>query len=238
MSNALANKLSGYIALNASEIDLLVTATANSRAVGAHRDLIREGDEPGPAFVVLEGWACRYKILPDGSRQIMAFMLPGDFCDPHIGSLEQMDHSVGTITSCRIASIPHDRMEALVVATPTLARAFWRAQLVDESISRAWIVSMGRRDAAERIAHLMLELYLRMRNVGLAEGDTCDLPLSQTVVADAVGLTPVHTNRMLRSMHRMMKLGSGTLTIHDSKALAKLAGFDDNYLHRRIRKDA
>lgn len=237
ITNPFVRRLIGYLPLTDAEISRLESVCAAQRQVAAHRDLIREGDEPGPVFVMLEGWASRYKILPDGSRQIMAFMMPGDFCDPHIGSLEQMDHSVGTITACRIATISRNVMEELIVATRSLTRAFWRAQLVDESVLRAWIVSMGRRDAIERVAHLMLELYVRMRNVGLATQESCRVPLTQTVLADALGLTPVHVNRVIRALRERgaMSLGSGTLTIHDSVALAKIAGFDDSYLHRRIR---
>lgn len=217
---------------------MLLAASEAPRKVPAHRDLICEGDNPSSVFVVLEGWACRYKVLPDGSRQIMAFMMPGDFCDLHIGSLEEMDHSVGTVTTCQIASIPREKMETLIVATLGLTHAFWRAQLIDQGVLRAWIISMGRRDALERIAHLMLELFVRMRSVGLASDDTCRMPLTQAVVADALRLTPVHTSRVLRTLRErgVMTLGSGKLTILNIVELAKIAGFDDNYLHRRIMK--
>ena len=189
---------------------------------------------------MLEGWAYRYKILPDGSRQIMAFMMPGDFCDLHIGSLEEMDHSVGTLTACQIVTISRDKMEELIVATPGLTHAFWRAQLIDQGVLRAWIVSIGRRDALERIAHLMLELYVRMRGIGLADDNTCQVPLTQIVVGDALGLTPVHTNRIIRELRErdIMKIVSGKLTILNIDELSKVAGFDDNYLHQRIKRAA
>ena len=127
-------------------------------------------------------------------------MMPGDFCDLHIGELEVMDHSIGTLTACQIAAVPRERMEKLVVATPMLTQAFWRSQLVDESTLRAWIVNIGRRDSLQRVAHLMLQLYVRMRAIGLATDDTCRMPLTQTVLADALGLTPVHLNRVLRGL--------------------------------------
>ena len=236
MPNTFVSKLTGYGPLTVDEVQLLVEASHVTREVAAHRDLIREGDNPGPAFVVLEGWAIRYKVLPNGSRQIVSFLMPGDFCDPHMGTLDEMDHSVGTVTICQIASISREKMEALIVATPALTRSFWRAQLIDEGVSRAWIASMGRRNATERVAHLMLELYVRMRNIGLTADDTCQLPLTQPVIADALGLTPVHTNRVFRTLREqgMMTLSSGTLTILNAVALAKTAGFDDSYLHRRI----
>lgn len=236
MPNAFVRKLKGYAALGDEEVRLLTAASEITRKVPAQYDLIREGDRPNSVFIVLEGWACRYKILADGTRQIVAFMMPGDFCDIHIGILEEMDHSVGTITACKVVAVPRETMETLVLATPRLTHAFWRAQLVDQGVMRAWIVSMGRRDAPQRIAHLMLELYVRMRSVGLASNETCHMPLTQMVIADALGLTSVHSNRILRMLRErgIMKLRSATLTILNIVELAEIAGFDDNYLHRRI----
>lgn len=237
MSNPFVRKINGYNSLSDHEISLLEQALRPARKVTARYDLIREGDKPGPVFVVLEGWACRYKILPDGSRQILAFLMPGDFCDLHAGVLDEMDHTIATVTPCRIATIPRETMEELIVATPTLTHAFWRAQLIDEGVMRAWIASIGRRESMERFAHLMLELYVRMRAIGLTNDGTCDMPLTQIVLADAIGLTPVHVNRLLRSLREreIMKLGSRKLSILKIEELVHLAGFDENYLHRRIK---
>jgi len=239
-SNAFVQKIRSYGLLSAADVRLLAEAIGPVRTARAHRDLISEGDEPNSLFIILEGWACRYKVVSNGSRQIMAFLMPGDFCDVHVGELDQMDHSIGTITNCQITTISRSLLETLVVSTPTLTKAFWRAQLIDEGVLRAWIVSMGRRDSIERVSHLMLELYIRMRNIGLAGDETCEMPLSQTVLADALGLTPVHVNRVLRTLRerRVMELGSGTLLILDIGELARIAGFDDNYLHRRIKRAA
>lgn len=240
MPNAFVRKLISYAPLSVEETDRLAAASDAPLKVAAHQDLIREGERPGPVFAVLEGWVCRYKVLPNGSRQIVAFMMPGDFCDIHTGSLEQMDHSVATLTACRIASVSREKMEALIVATPRLMHAFWRAQFTDQSVMRTWIISMGRRDALERVAHLMLELYMRMRNVGLATDHSCEMPLTQTVVADALGLTPVHTNRTLRILRerQVMTLGSGRLRINNEAELARIAGFDGHYLQQRIKGEA
>ena len=234
--SAFVRKLANYTTLSARELALVAEEVALPRAAGPHRDLISEGDKPGPVIVIEDGWACRYKVLPDGSRQIMAFLMPGDFCDLHIGILDGMDHSIGTLTACQVVKIPRARMDALIVATPALTHAFWRAQLIDEGVLRAWIVSLGRRDALQRVAHLMLELYIRMRNVGLATADRCQLPLTQTVLADALGLTPVHLNRVLRVLREraVMTLSSGVLSIDDGVELGRIAGFDENYLHRRV----
>ncbi|WP_026091221.1 Crp/Fnr family transcriptional regulator [Blastomonas sp. AAP53] len=236
MANAFTKRLSGYAPLNDVDVGLLADACRNVRNVPAGHHLIMEGDNPDPVFVILEGWACGYKILPDGGRQILAFMLPGDFCDIHIAVLRAIDHNIVTITPARVATLPRAQMEALVEAGPEITRAFWWSQLVDQSVLRAWIVSMGRRTAQERIAHLMCELYIRMRNIGLATDAQCKMPLTQLVIADAVGLTPVHVNRVLKSLRlsKVMDLSFGALTIIDPVRLAEIAGFDGNYLHGRL----
>lgn len=240
MTNAFAERLRGHGPLSADDVALLTAACGTTRSLRAGYHLIREGDRPDPVFVMLEGWACRYKILPDGGRQIMAFMLPGDFCDIHIAVLEEMDHSIVTLTKSRVASLPRQQMEALVEARPAITRAFWWSQLVDQGVLRAWIVSMGRRKSMERVAHLMCELYIRMRNIGLATDDQCEMPLTQIVLADAVGLTPVHVNRVLKQLRvgKVMELRAGSLTILDAAKLARIAGFDDNYLHGRLKRAA
>ncbi|WP_419809868.1 Crp/Fnr family transcriptional regulator [Sphingomonas sp.] len=236
VTNVFTRKLVGLASLNEHEIALLDAEATPIRLIAAHRDLIREGDKPGPVFVVLDGWACRYKMLPDGSRQIVAFMMPGDFCDIHAGILDEMDHAIGTLTACQIVAIPRERMDRLIVATPALTHAFWRAQLVDEGVLRAWIVSIGRRDSLQRVAHLMLELYVRLRSIGLANDERCEMPLTQAVLADSLGLTPVHLNRVLKVLRerRAMTLTGGTLQLLDPRELVRIAGFDNNYLHRRV----
>jgi CRP-like cAMP-binding protein len=184
---------------------------------------------------MLDGWACRYKMLPDGGRQIVAFMLPGDFGDCHIAVLREMDHNIVTLTKSRVASLPQAQMEALIQIRPAITQAFWWSQLVDQSVLRSWIVSMGRRNSVERVAHLMCELYIRMHNIGLSTGDRCEMPLTQLVLSDALGLTPVHLNRVLRDLKRagVMEIKGGSLVLLDPAKLARIAGFDDNYLHSR-----
>jgi CRP-like cAMP-binding protein len=117
-------------------------------------------------------------------------------------------------------------------------RAFLWTLLVDEDTLRAWIVSMGRRDSVQRVAHLMCELYVRALNIGLTVGDQFEMPLTQIVLGDALGLTPVHVNRVLRKLKGsgVMSLSRGSLVIADVAKLATVAGFDDTYLHRRLRR--
>ena len=240
MANRFVNKLAGLSELAPADTAALETATSRPRRYLARQDLIREGDEPGPVFVVLEGWACRYKILPTGTRQIMAFLMPGDACDLHVRLLAEMDHGIQALTGAMVATISRTEMEAMMDAYPNIARAMYTSQLVDEGIMRAWIVSMGRRSSTERVAHLICELYLRARNIGLTGEDEFALPLSQLVLADALGMTAVHINRVLKELRLSgaMALKRGSVTIINPRKLVQIAGFDENYLHRRLRQVA
>ena len=238
MANRFIQKLCGFAELTSRELAALEAATSSPRTLGPRVDLIREGDQPGSVFVILEGWAFRYKVLPKGSRQITAFLMPGDACDLHIGMLAEMDHSIQTATRAEVARISRQTIDEMMAAHPGIAQAMYIAQLVDEGTLRAWIVSLGRRNSAERAAHLLLELYARAVRAGVASHDEMELPVSQAVLADALGMTPVHINRTLQELRRSgaILLRRGVLRIKDPIALTKLSGFDENYLHRRLRK--
>ena len=237
MINAFVRKLSGLADLTEGDVGTLIASTSQVRQFAARRDLIREGDRPGPVFVVLSGWACRYKILPSGSRQVTSFMLPGDSCDLHIGILDEMDHSIQTITKASIATIPRAVMEDMLDRSPAIGRALYAAQLIDEATLRAWIVSMGRRSSLERVAHLMCELYLRLQGLTGMVSTSVELPVSQLLLADALGMTPVHINRVLRGLREagVMEISRRSLRITDPAGLVQVAGFDENYLHRRLK---
>lgn len=237
MANRFIDKVCRFATLDADDVSTLTQATANWRWVAARHDLIREGDQPGPVFVILEGWACRYKILPSGTRQVLAYLMPGDSCDLHVGLLAEMDHSIQTITKARVATIDRVEMDAILERSRGIAKAMYIGQLIDEGTMRAWITSMGRRASIERVAHLMCELYLRARNIGLTEETHLELPLSQAMLADSLGMTPVHLNRVVKQLRLdgAMTLKRGSLTITDPLKLAQIAGFDENYLHRHLR---
>ncbi len=170
MANPFVQKLSGLAELKANDVSAIEAVTAHPRRYAARQDLIRKGDETGPMFVVLEGWLCRYKILPSGTRQVMAFLMPGDACDLHIKLLAEMDHGIQAVTPASVATVSRAAMETMMREHANVARAMYTAQLVDEGVMRAWIVSMGRRGSIERVAHLICELYLRARNIGLTRG--------------------------------------------------------------------
>ena len=202
------------------------------RNFGARRDIIREGERPDHVHLMIEGWSCRYKVLPDGLRQITAFLIPGDFCDTHITLFEQMDHSIGSLTESRVAFISRAKMRELV-DRPRIARALWWAGLVDEAILRSWIVNLGRRDSFERIGHLICEMHARLRNVGLAPDNNFQMPLTQEELGDALGLTTVHVSRMLKRLRtqNLVSFMRQQIVIDDIATLQSIVGFDPNYLH-------
>lgn len=234
--NILIKKLSGYGALPEADAAALDRACLAPIELPANRRIIDEGDRPDHVLVMLAGWAIRYKVLKDGSRQILAFLIPGDICDMSASVTREMDHSVGSLTPVTLARIPRKQMEDLLAERPMLTRAFLWAQMVDEAVLRAWLVSLGRRDALERAAHLFCELWARARNVGLALNHGIALPITQEELSDALGLTAVHVNRVLQRLRSdgLLDWRKGVLDIPDITRLAAAAGFDANYLHRSL----
>ena len=231
--NALIRKLGGFADFSEDDrraIEQLCVETCEFRP---GENLIQEGERPSHVFLLLEGWGFRYKLLPDGKRQIMAYLVPGDLCDIHIFVLKAMDHGMGLLSPATVALIDPDRMVDVMDKHPKIERALWWSTLVDEATLREWLVNMGQRDAYQSIAHLLCEMWLRMRAVGLADADSFSLPLTQVELGDTMGLTPVSVNRALQRLRGecLITLEQKQLTIHDPKRLAQVSGFQPNYLH-------
>lgn len=201
--------------------------------VRQRRDLVREGDRPRGVILILDGWAFRYKTLEDGRRQIIAFLLPGDLCDAHGYIHRHLDHSIGAVTPVRYIEVPRERIEALAVLGPRLAQALWWDSSVTASIQREWTINLGQRDAIERLAHLFCELVYRLRATGLATGDRCDIPLTQTDLAEATGMTPVHVNRMVQDLRArgLIRWKGHDFEMLDLAGLCSVAMFNPGYLH-------
>mgnify|MGYP003581295812 CR=1 FL=1 len=207
------------------------------RPVSAKKNIISEGERPEYIHLVVDGWAGRYKVLDNGARQIVALLIPGDFCDLHTTILGQMDHGIVAITPCQVAYIPPAQLDELTSNHNGLTKALWWSTLVDEAVLRSWVVNAGRRGAYQRIAHLMCELNVRMKMIGLATTDHFDLPLTQEELADATALTPAHVTRTLQRHRKegLIAFSGGQLTILDVRALQRAAGFDPGYLHVKKR---
>jgi CRP-like cAMP-binding protein len=201
--------------------------------LGTGHDLICEGDRPDRIRVILSGWLARYKTLEDGRRQIVNLLLPGDICDAYAHLFPHTDHSIGTLTPVVYSEIDWARFDELVAADRTLAEALWCQSLANQAILREWILNIGRRIALERVAHLLCEIFERLRVVGLLEGNSCVFPVTQMDMADATGLSVVHLNRTLQELRAagLIVLRERILTISDLDALKRAALFNPNYLH-------
>ena len=229
-----AEHLASYLALTQGDCKLLEDAASrNVKSLGPRRDLVVEGDPPDSVKVVLEGWVARYKQLRDGRRQILSLLIPGDISDWNVFVLDRMDHSLGSLTPVRYAEIGQAEYEALTSASPRIAKALSWSELVELSIQREWTTNIGQRNAYERLAHLLCEIFWRAQVRGLANGDTCDCPLTQTDLADATGLTPVHVNRTLQHLRGdgLVELRARRLKIVNAKGLQAAGMFTPGYLH-------
>ena len=204
-----------------------------AKQVEADQDLAREGKHTVHCLLLLEGWACRYKTLEDGRRQITAFHIPGDLCDPACLHLDPLDQSTCTLTPARVVLVPHAALLGWMGSHPRLRDAVLRAMLADAAVSREWVVNVGRRTAYQRTAHLLCELVSRLRAAGLADDPAYELPLTRAELADALGLTPVHVGRMLQELRgqSLAEFEAGVLTVRDWRGLKRAGGFDPGYLY-------
>ena len=230
---AVASKLEAFTRLSADDRAALSQVSRNFRYVDARRDVISEGDTPRHVHLVLDGWGCRYKQLPDGKRQIISIFVPGDFCDVNVYILRQLDHSIAAITRLKVAMITPEEMNWLTAERPRITQALWWHELVAAAVQREWTLNLGQRSAYERLAHLLTELYLRLQTVGRAHDGRCDFPLTQNDLADATGLTSVHVNRTLQELRRdgLIELERKQLQILDMERMIDSAMFNPNYLH-------
>lgn len=235
--SALVRRLSTLADLDAEDVSRIAKLCNNTRQVPRKKHIAKEGDRPEYVHVMLSGWGARYKTLRDGSRQIVDFVIPGDFCDLHVSLLHEMDHGILALTPCCVARINQEKIARLTSENNRIVRAMWWSTLVDQAILREWVLNVGRRDAYERVGHLLCEMHFRMKRVGLVEDDRLSLPVTQEELADATGLTSVHMNRTLQRLRRekLIELGGGMLTLLDVAALREAAGFDPSYLHIKRR---
>ena len=229
-------RLDALVPLSDAGIASLVKAIGERvQRAGPGEDLISEGDRPDRVRIILSGWLTRHKTLADGRRQIVGLLLPGDTCDVQVQLLHQMDHSIGTLTPVVYAEIEPARFAELLAADRSLAQAFQVETLVNAAIQREWVINIGRRTALERVAHLLCEIFERLRSVGLVDGNGCAFPITQMDLADATGLSVVHVNRTVQELraNNLILLRERTLTINHLSALKELALFSSNYLHLR-----
>lgn len=232
-ASPLIRKLERLTDLSDDEKQALTMLPLTVRALEADQDIVRDKDRPSQCCLLLEGFACRYKLLDDGRRQILSFHIPGDIPDLRSLHLPVMDHSIGTLVPCQVAFIPHQSLHDLLLHHPRLAQAFWRDTLIDAAIFCEWMVGLGRRRAQVRVAHLLCELLVRLRAVGLTDDHAYKLPVTQAEIADALGLTGVHVNRNLQELRgkRLITLRGRALSVQDWEGLQRVGEFDPTYLY-------
>ena len=232
MDNVLIRKFERLSPLDDEDKALLALATDRPYAVGPHQDIIREGEAPDDVHLIVSGMACRQKITARGGQQIIAYLLPGDFCDLNVFILDQMDHTITTLSECLVVDIPRDTILRLT-ERPAVARALWWATLVDEGTLREALVNIGQRRAEERMAHFLCEMMARLDAVGLVVDNSFDLPITQQDLANTLGLSTVHVNRIVQRLRsrNLVAIRRRSVTILDPAALKAFCEFNPNYLH-------
>lgn len=237
MIEAHLKKLRARDSISAEEEQAVRGLIADVIETKPDKTLVRHGEELSQSMLLLSGWLARAKDLPSGQRQIAELHVTGDFADLHAFSLKYLDHDVISITNARIALVPHERLKEMTERFPHLSRVYWAMTNIDAAIQREWTLSLGRRSAIARMAHLLCELNVRLALVGLAEGNSFDFPMTQVEFGECLGLTSVHVNRTLQELRRreLIELQNRRVTIFDLEALKALAEFDDAYLYLQRR---
>ena len=230
--NPLVAKLSQFAQLSDQDVRLLETLCLHKERLRGGANIVVEGETPRSAFVLTRGMACRFRLMPDGRRQILTILIPGDFCDLHGFLLKATDHSITAIGPTRLAAIGREAVIDMIANHPRIGAALWWSALQEEAMLRERIVALGRRSARGRVAYILCELVWRQRAVGMAEDHAIRLPFTQTDLADMLGLTSVHTNRVLQGFRRdeLITLEHRRLTLHDLERLRAISGLSKDYL--------
>lgn len=234
-ADAILKKLDSIAVLSDGDQAALRALPLTVAEVSRDSDILAEGDRPQRSLIVLDGLVCRYRMLSDGGRQITSFHPPGDMPDLQSLFLHRMDHSIAPLCASKIAFVEHRDLRQLIDNRPGLCATLWRDTLIDAAIYREWLVGLGRRRAHQRVAHLMCEMGSRLKAVGLFRNQSFGLPLTQTELADAAGLSPVHLNRVLRDLRswNLVRFQDYVVSSPDWLATKQLAGFDSAYLHQK-----
>lgn len=205
----------------------------NARDYSKGIDLVREGERPAALHVVLSGWAQKYKQLPDGRRQILALVLPGQPCGLDLFTVARSDHSISAVRRLTVAEIGRQEATSLLDQCPNLVPILCWSEIVTAAIQREWTINIGQRNALERVAQLMCEIFARQQGIPASGGGECDFLLTQWQLAEATGLTQVHVNRTVQELRRRcsVELRNLRLLIPDFAELAGIAAFNANYLH-------
>jgi CRP-like cAMP-binding protein len=235
VGETLARHLACFGELPEPDRKAISSLDAEVRDVPRLRDLLRTGDRPTDVVVVLSGFLYRYTIGAEGARQVHSFYMPSEAPCLETLYIDYMDNNLGAVVESRVGLIPHDQLYAVIDEYPGARKLMWRQTLIQGAIFREWLVRNSNMPAHAALAHLFCEMFTRARAAGLAEGDSCDFPLTQEFVADALGMTSVHVNRTLKVLRDTgaVEWRGGRLMIRDWDKLSEMADFDPHYLHLR-----
>ncbi len=221
------------------ERGLLEGAVSAVRRMPARATLVERGKRLRQSTMLVAGYMIRFIDDDEGARQVVAFQVPGDFVDLHGYPLLALDHAIGTVTQVQIGIVPHSAIDRLIHEDADLGRKLWFATLLDAAMHREWLFRLGRLDAPGRVAHFFAETETRLKAVGIGDERRFPLPVTQTDLADILGLTPIHVNRVLRALReeKICTFRSGIVQIHDWDRLIRRSQFDPAYLYLRSDQD-
>jgi len=230
----LLTKLTASTILDDDDTRAIQDLSIRSRELGPNKVIVAEGDRPRECCLIGEGFAFRSKTTFDGQRQVLSLHIPGEIPDLQSVHLKLMDHDLVTLTPSTLGFISHEELRGLTRRRPNVAAALWRETLIDAAIFREWVVNLGRRSATTRMLHLLAELYYRLEAIGRARDGMFEFPITQTQLADCLGLSTVHVNRVLQELRKqdLVKVNRSEFQLLKLDELKHLAGFDPAYLHQ------
>jgi CRP-like cAMP-binding protein len=231
---ALLRRLRISAGISGEDVEEIRALPITVRQYPAEKTVVSDGQKATESCLIAEGFCVRSKTIPDGKRQILSIHIPGEIPDLMGLFLHVMDHDLIALTACTLGFISHETLQKLHRRRPNVAEVFWRDTLIDAAMFREWIVNVGQRPAPARLAHVIAELRARLRVIGRVEGNRFDMPLTQEQIGDALGITAVHANRVIRQLREdgILELYRGRAAVLNEEKFMELADFDDRYLHQ------
>lgn len=234
VSEALTRRLRSMSALDDEDVRALRSLPYIVRRYPANQTIVRNGEKPSECCLIIEGFCLRSKATSHGQTQILSFHIPGDIPDLESLHLHVMDHDLMTLTECTLSFVSHTALRNLTRRRYGVAEALWRDTLIDAARFREWIVNIGQRPAISRLSHIIVEMRERLKVIGRGEGECIEMPFTQEQLGDAMGITSVHVNRIVKQLRddRILEFSRRAVTVIDERKLLQLADFDGVYLHQ------
>ncbi|OKO81536.1 Crp/Fnr family transcriptional regulator [Bradyrhizobium sp. AS23.2] len=231
---ALVRRLHVSSGISEDDVKEIESLPISVRQFPAETPVVRDGERATNCCLIADGFCVRSKTIASGKRQILSIHIPGEIPDLMSLFLHVMDHDLITLAPSTLGFISHDTLQKLHRRRPNVAEMFWRDTLIDAAMFREWIVNVGQRPAPSRLAHVMIELRERLRIIGRVDGSSFEMPLTQEQIGEALGITAVHANRVIKQLRQegVVELQRGRATVLDERKFLELADFDDRYLHQ------